>query len=90
VTGFTCTPNPANVGEQVTICYETQGAQFPMTLRIQWFPDLPGLTFEVAASDLPPGVTKICFDVEVPAGAEGGLVVDQSKQSNDLPITVVP
>jgi hypothetical protein len=86
---MSCTPNPATSGETVTICYETLHATFPINLTISWSEDLGQTDLQINSTDLPSGTTVICFPVEVPANCEGGWVVDSTKQSNDLAITVL-
>lgn len=83
---ITCTPNPCNVGDTVTISYDFVGppaATSPVTITIYWRPgDEQYTRFELSATDS-------SRDLIIP-DCEGGLAVDASQQSGDCAITVNP
>lgn len=80
--------DPVQAGSSVTICYETLGAQLPVTVRIHWDPDLGHVDVLVEDRDVGSDATVVCFPVTVPAGCQGGLAEDLSHQSDDYAITV--
>lgn len=87
---FSVSPNPAAAGSTVTICYETAGAALPVHCKVIWDPGLGEQKFTIEQADLPEDATVLCCTATVPAGCQGGLLVDGTAQSDDLAITVTP
>lgn len=92
MTPITYTPDPATAGQPVAICIDVDGLTLPLTLRVYFDLNLGYHDEVIAAEDLPPNsdATVICFQVTLPAGCSGALVVDRSSQVDDCAITVAP
>lgn len=89
---ITYSPHPAIAGQPVTICIDTTGLTLPLTLRVHFDYNLGHHDEVISQEDIPPSsdATVICFQVGIPTGCSGALVVDRSGQVSDCAITVAP
>ena len=89
---ITYSPDPATAGQPVTICIDTTGLTLPLTLNIAFDQNLGSRNEKISAEDIDPANEScvICFNVTLPAGCSGALVVDTSGQVSDCAITVAP
>ncbi len=75
-------PDPAQQGQEVTLCYDTAHATLPLTITVRFYPT--GTTTHTVTSD----PATWCWPEQVPANATGGLAVDGSGQSDDFTVQV--
>jgi hypothetical protein len=92
MTAITYSPDPAVAGQPVTICIDVAGLTLPLTLRVYFDVNLGTHDEVISAEDIDPSsdTTVICFQVGIPSGCSGALVVDRSGQVSDCAITVAP
>ena len=92
MTAITYSPDPAIAGQPVTICIDVSGLTLPLNLRVYFDINLGTHDEVISQEDIPPNsdVTMVCFQVGIPSGCSGALVVDRSGQVSDCAITVAP
>lgn len=75
-------PDPVPAGGTVRICYDFADATSPVTLELDFDPDA------IADGEVTLSAEAPCQDVQIPAGAQGLLIVDKSAQSEARSVTV--
>lgn len=85
---MTASPNPAKVGDTVTVLYDMDGLSPPppSEVCVSGDPESIGFYYCVPIGEPPDDQ----FSFVVPAGCQGITVVDPSGLSADCTITVVP
>ena len=77
---FTAEPDPCKPNETVKVCYNFSGATSPVHIVLKWD--------EAGTVDFTLSAAENCTFLAVPPNAEGGLLTDDSSQSEDHAITV--
>lgn len=83
-TRITATPNPAKVGDTVTVCYNFAGSGItgPVTLSVTYDGTDGGESLQVE-------LLSPCSSFVVPEGCISALIEDMTGSSGDLLVTVL-